>query len=61
MGLQFLKRKVIDRIMRSSSDKMISEDYYFSDVILNDEMTLKPGDLKMNKERIELTYKPISP
>lgn len=61
MGLQFLKKKVIDRIIRSSSDKMISEETYFSDVMINKDMALQPGDVKMNRERIEFSYKPISP
>lgn len=61
MGLQFLKKKVIDKIIRSSSDKMISEETFFSDVMINKEMALEPGDIKMNRERIEFSYKPISP
>lgn len=40
---------------------MISEDTYFSDVMINKEMALEPGDMKINKERIEFSYKPISP
>lgn len=60
MGLQFLKKKVIDRILRSSSDKMVSEEYFYSDVLRNHDLALKPGDIKISRDKLEFSYKPIS-
>lgn len=57
LGLQFIKKKFIDRIMRPSHEAPMTEEHHFLDVLWNHKLSLWSGDLRLSRDRLEFSYK----
>lgn len=59
LGLQFIKKKFIDRIIRTSQEKAtpLSEEFYFNDVVWNHKFCLWNGDMRVTRDKIEFCFK----